>query len=301
MSKRLSCHSSSGIFCKLRDQASSQKLRAITHAQCAALLKAAEEDRALEQVVPHGSGQEAAERKNLLSAVKKLLPEAPKRMALGVARVIEQAGQESADLIALRDKASADSTKETTSTTSIVNRQSDIAAAHWGLPAFQTYGTTRQISLSEHLAAVAEFLKGTSTAWRSSADKLLWFSMLRRSAAALLASVLAALAARMKKTDKSEVPWLEFLKLWLDLGIADLPGSFDIMEGHPEGAKKNAWGGYAVGDTGGKSFSIKKGEDLFIGIEDGSYHADRLPYHFLRYSTAKTPGTPPGYKVKNRS
>ena len=53
-----------------------------------------------------------------------------------------------------------------------------------------------------------------------------------------------------------------------------------------------------MADTVGKTFSIKHGEDLFIGILDG-YRADRLPYHFLRYSTAKSPGAPPAYKVKN--
>ncbi len=99
----------------------------------------------------------------------------------------------------------------------------------------------------------------------------------------------------MDRKDKSEVPWLEFLKLWLDLGIGDRPGSFDIMDGNPEGAKKNAWGGYNVEGTAGQSFSITKGQDLFIGI----HFADRLPYQFLRYSTAKTPGAPPGYTVKN--
>ena len=103
----------------------------------------------------------------------------------------------------------------------------------------------------------------------------------------------------MKKTDKSEVPWLEFLKLWRDLGIALLPGTFDVMDGYPEGAKKNAWGGYEVPVTGGRSFSIKNGADFFVVIENGSYASNRLPYHVLRYSTAKTPGDPPGYKVQN--
>ncbi len=103
----------------------------------------------------------------------------------------------------------------------------------------------------------------------------------------------------MKKTDKSDVPWLEFLKLWLDLGIADLPGAFDTMDGYPEGAKKNTWGGYDVEVTAGKAFTIINGEDLFIAVENAFYDADRLPHHFLRYSTAKTPGAPPGFKVKN--
>ena len=128
--------------------------------------------------MPHGSGLGAFERKNLLSALKKLLPEAPKRLALGIAHVIEQAAQFSADLTALRDKASADRTKETTSATSVVNRQSDLAAAHWGLPVLQTYGHNPPSSLSEHLAAVAEFLKGTSKGGELPKVNHLWFSML---------------------------------------------------------------------------------------------------------------------------
>ena len=64
-------------FLRVRDPASSQKLRRVSRADCVTLLKAAEEDRALEQVVPRGSGKTATERKNTLSAVKKLLPGAP--------------------------------------------------------------------------------------------------------------------------------------------------------------------------------------------------------------------------------
>jgi hypothetical protein len=286
-------------FLRVRDPASSQKLRRVSRADCVALLKAAEEDRALEQVVPRGSGKTAAERKNTLSAVKKLLPGAPERMVLGVAGVIERAGRVSAEFIALRDKASADSTKETGSATSVVNHMSDLAAAQWELSHFQIYGHDRQPSLSEHLASVAEFLKGASKGGELPPTKYLWFPMLEDLPLRAWQASWRALAARMKKTDKSEVRWLEFLKLWRDLGIALLPGTFDVMEGYPEGAKKNAWGGYEVPVTGGKSFSVKNGADFFVVIENGSYASNRLPYHVLRYSTAKTPGDPPGYKVQN--
>jgi hypothetical protein len=288
-------------FLRARDQVSSRKLRGVSHPDSAALLKAAAEDRAREQDVPRGSGKGPVERKNLLAAVKRLLPEAPERMALGVASVIERAGQECADFIALRDKASTESTKETQSATSVINRKSDIAAVHWGLRAFQTYGDDRQISLSEHLAAVAAFLKGTSKGGDLPQTNCRWFSMLENLPLRCWQAYWRAMAAKMNRKDKSEVAWLAFLKFWHDLGIADLPGVFDIMEGYPEGAKKNAWGGYDVEATGSRAFAIKKGEDLFIAIasDDGYYQPGLLPYQFLRYSTARTPGSPPGYKVKN--
>ena len=99
-------------------------------------------------------------------------------MVLGVAGVIERAGRVSAEFIALRDKAIADSTKETGSATSVVNRMSDLAAAQWELSHFQIYGHDRQPSVSEHLASVAEFLKGTSKGGELPPTKYLWFPML---------------------------------------------------------------------------------------------------------------------------
>ena len=64
------------------------------------------------------------------------------------------------------------------------------------------------------------------------------------------------------------------------------------MEGHPEGAKDAAV-------TGGTACTIRNGDDRFIVVENDAYHYGALPHLFLRYSTAKTPGAPPGYKVKN--
>ena len=75
-------------FLRPRDQASSQKLRKISERECAALLKAAEEDRKLEHDIPRGRTKETAlgPLEKTLPAVKKLLPTAPERMALGIAR-----------------------------------------------------------------------------------------------------------------------------------------------------------------------------------------------------------------------
>jgi hypothetical protein len=103
-----------------------------------------------------------------------------------------------------------------------------------------------------------------------------------------------AQAARMTQKEQGEVAWLEFLKLWHNLGIAALPGRFDVLEGRPAGAKKNQWGGYDNSDGAGVPFAIRNGEDRFIFVENDS---DRLPYVILRYSTAKVPGDPPEFKI----
>ncbi|MBI2807918.1 MAG: hypothetical protein HYX68_23285 [Planctomycetes bacterium] len=285
---------------KVRDEASSRKLRAISEGECAALLKAAAEDRAQQKGKLRGPSVHATENRlvNLLPAVKALLPGAPERMVVGIARVIERAESESAAFTALRDKASADSKKQPDSSSLIVNTRSDNAAAHWGMTAFHIYGDEGNASVSGHLAAAAEFLKGHVKPGDLPRTNYLWFSMLEDLPLRAWQTFWRATAAKMAQKDGSDVPWLEFLKLWHELGIAELPGQFDLMEGLPEGVKRKQWGGYDFATNGGTSFTIQNGDDRFIVIENQAY-SDSLPYHFLRYSTAKEPGTPPGYDVKN--
>ena len=78
---------------QVRHEPSSKKLRSISQKQCATLLKAATEDR--EQQADNRRKKKEDQERNpltkLLPAVKKFLPTAPERMALGVARVIEKA------------------------------------------------------------------------------------------------------------------------------------------------------------------------------------------------------------------
>ncbi|SIO62718.1 hypothetical protein SAMN05444166_7129 [Singulisphaera sp. GP187] len=285
---------------KVRDEASSRQLRGISRDDCATLFNAASEDRARKKAPRAGGGKEPPENPltSLLPAVKQVLPTAPERLVIGVARTIEQAEQRAAAFAALRDKASADATKETTSAAIVLNRKSDLAAAHWGLPAYRTYGADGSTSVSEHLQAAAEFLKGDSEPGHLPRTKYHWFSMLEKLPVRCWQTYWRTLAAKLSQKDGGETPWLEFLKLWHDLGIAALPGQFDILEGYPEGAKKRSWGGYDVEIEGGTSFAVKNGEDRFIVVENETYHQDQFPYQFLRYSTAKTPGTPPGYQIK---
>jgi hypothetical protein len=287
---------------KVRDEPSSQKLRRLDPGECTALLKAAAADREQQTGKLRGRSTEATENRlpNLLSAVKKLLPTAPDRMAAGIAQLIERADAAIAAFTTLRDKTSADSQKESGSRTLAASRKSDSAAAHWGLQPFHTHGDPRGASVSEHLAAAAQFLKGNSRPGDLPPTNYLWFPMLEGLPLRSWQTYWRATAAKMNQKDSCDVPWLEFLKLWHELGIAQLPGQLDLMEGHPEAAKKNTWGGYDVQARGGKSFTLQSGDDRFIVVENDPYHYNQLPCHFLRYSTAKAPrGAPPGYVVKN--
>ena len=219
-------------------------------------------------------------------------------MAAGIARLIERAEHESATFNALRDKTNAESKNETKSSARVVNRKSDSAAAQWGMHLFHVYGHAGEVSVSGNLAAAVAFLKGESKGGDLPRTNYLWFSMLEDLRLRGWQTYWRATAAKMTQKDNSEVAWLEFLKHWHELGLGQLPGQFDVMEGHPEGAKRKSWGGYDV--HGGTSFTIQNGADLFIAIENDAHLLHQLvPYHFLRYSTAKTPEAPPGYKVKN--
>ncbi len=286
---------------KLRDEASSSKLRTISEGDCTALLKLAAEDRERHKAAFPVSSKEPLENPltKLLPEVKKMLPSAPERMALGVARVIERAERESAAFIALRDSANADSTKHAASSDMVVYRKSDQTAAQWGLQAFHIYGHEGDESVSAHLAAAAAFLKGEAKACELPRTKWLWFAMLEDLPMRCWQTFWRATAANMDQKTKVDVPWLDFLKFWHERGIAELPGQIDLMEGHPEGAKRNQWGGFDIERVGGRAYSLQHGDDLYIVVENDAYHHDQLPYQFLRYSTSKTPGKPPGYHVTN--
>ena len=287
-------------FLKVRDEASSLKLRAISLEDCTALFKSAAEDRAQEKGKLRGPSAHATETRlaNLLPAVKNLLPTAPERMVLGIARLIERAEREAAAFTTLRDKTNADSTKESKSSSLVVNRKSDIAAAQWGLQGFYNYGHEGELSVSANLDAAVQFLKGESPAGDLPQTNFNWFPMLEDLALQSWQTYWRMTALKMQK-GAGETPWLEFLKYWHELGIADLPGQFDTMECSPQGAKKKGGGGgFDVEISGGKSFALQNGEDRFIFIENESYNHDH-PFFVLRYSTAKTPGNPPGYDVKN--
>ncbi len=289
-------------FLKVRDEASSRKLREVSHDDCANLLRAAATDRAAAEAAPRVSGKGPVENPltTLLPAVEKLLPTAPERLSVGVARVVEHAEREAAAFGALREKALAESKSESTGAATTDHRKSDLAAAHWGLESYHVYGEEGPTSVSDHLHSVAQFLKGDRDAGDLPRTNYNWFPMLDKLPLRCWQTYWRAQAAKAALKDGGEIPWLEFLKVWHELGIAELPGRFAVMEGHPEGAKRQSWGGYDVEIEPGKSFTIRNGEDRFIVVENQrSYNRDQLPHEFLRYSTSESPGEPPGFRVKN--
>jgi|GEM_PF-3599105 len=291
-------------FLKMRDEASSRVLRSIRHEDCSALFLAATEDRtsALASNAHLGLAKELVENPltNLLAAVKKQLPKAPERMALGVARMVEMAEVHAARLNELRDKAATEAAGESSSSTAVVNRASDLAAARWNLQEYRSYGEDESTSVSTHLQAAMQFLKGDAKPGNLPKTEYGWFPMLDSLPLRCWQTYWSVQGASLSKKDGATVPWLEFLKLWQELAISELPGQFAIMEGVPEGAKKRSWGGYDVEIESGEAFGLEQGDDRFIVMENSrSYDDDRFPYLILRYSTGGEPGPPPGIRVKN--
>ncbi|MFO0960355.1 MAG: hypothetical protein U0800_23455 [Isosphaeraceae bacterium] len=281
---------------KVRDEVSSGKLRAISREECSELFRAAAEDRQRERPAQApGKEPTPSPLDSLLPAVKKLLPKAPERLAIGVARVIERAEARASEYSALVDKAAEDPAGRSI----VEDRRADLAAKHWGLRAYHIYGHEGTVSVGANMGAAAAFLKGEAKAGPLPRTDCLWFPMLENLPTRAWGTYWRVQAAKLSKPGAGDVPWLEFLELWHGLGIAELPGRLDLMEGYPEGAKKRSWGGYDVDVAGGKSFAIQNGEDRFIVVENESYNQEDLPYQFLRHSTAEKPGAPPGYQVKN--
>jgi hypothetical protein len=285
---------------KARDLASSEKLRAISPGQCAALLSAADEDLAQERATRRVNAKEPSESSltTLLAAVGQLLPTAPERMVLGVARVIEHAARAQAAFIELRDRTTVGAKDESKVSARVVNLRSDAAAAHWGMEPDTGFGNGDDVSVSGNLTAAAQFLKGEIDGGELPPTRYVWFSILVHLRLRCWQTFWRVTAEKLAGKGTTPPVWLEFLKYWYDLGIAELPGQFEIMEGHPAGAKKNSWGGYDVGVTDGRSFALQSAGGRFIAIEKSGY-GDQSPYTFLRYSTSEAPGTPPGYQVKN--
>jgi hypothetical protein len=283
---------------KVRDEASSKILRGVSREQCAELFKAAAVDRG-NQIVRRGPEGEPPPGPidATLPAVKKLLPTAPERLAIGVARIVRRAEQEGCALNSLRDKAVAESADETKASSAVVHGASDFAAAQWGLRHFHIYGEKGEVSVSANIAAAAEFLKGNAKAGPLPRTDYMWFPMVENAGLACWQTFWRAAAARMARKDGASVPWLEFLRFWHEHGIAELPGQFDILDGHPEGAKRNSWGAFDIRLQPGSSLAIDQGGDKFILIESDSNYQSSVPHSFLRYSTAAKPAKPAGYTI----
>ena len=217
----------------------------MSHGDCANLLRAASADRAAAAATPKVAGKAPAENPltTLLPAVKGLLPTAPDRLAVGVARVVERAEREAAAFAELRDKALADSKKGPTSAATVDHRKSDLAAAQWGLQEYQTYGA-EGLDLPRRAPAFGLAVPegGSRSCANSRGRSHNWFPMLEKLPLRCWQTYWRAQAAKASQKDGGEIPWLEFLKLWHELGIAGLPGRFALMEGLPRGCEETALG-----------------------------------------------------------
>ena len=227
-------------FLQVRDLASSRKLRQISHAQCAALLEAAAEDRAIEKGGPRDAGKEirVSPLTNLLPAVKKLLPTAPERHG-DRSRTPDRAGRKR-DCRVRRPSRQRERRLDQGNDERGVSRQSQERHRRdaLGNAAYSLLWSRRRRVHHSTPRRGRRVSQRKVEGRRSAADKLPLVLDARGSAPALLADVLASLAAKTTRKGNSEVAWLEFLKLWHELGIAELPGNFDIMEGQPEARKK---------------------------------------------------------------
>ena len=163
---------------------------------------------------------------------------APPSAWLWGSRVIERAERELAVFATLRTKASSDSEGKNGASTFVVNRKSDLAAAQWGMQAFHIYGHEGDVSISTHLAAAAAFLKGEAKPGDLPRTNYVWFSMLEDLSLRPWQTFWRVAAAKMNQKGDADLPWLEFLKHWHDLGLAELPGQFDILEGCPKARRR---------------------------------------------------------------
>ncbi len=278
-----------------RCQASSKILRAISLDDCERLMAIAREQREARNAGK--SKKEDVDPGKLLAAVQKFLPKAPQRMVIGVADIISRAEHEAVIFSDKREQMIAESQKKPAKTAPILNQKIDESALSWGLQRIDSRPKDSVPSLSTHLKAAAVFLKGEEEPGELPVTDAIWFSMLDQLPIRCWAAHWHAAAANMTQKGNSEPPWLEFLKFWHQLGIAELPGDFTAFNGYPTGAKKNSYGGYDVEVEVGKSYTLRSGDDLFIVIEKGGWQEH--PHLFLRYSTAKRPGKLPGFDFKN--
>ena len=284
---------------KPRDIASSKKLRSVSKKQCEALLKAAAEDRA-------GQAAGAARRKRdqvseetapkLLAAVKNFLPNAPERLVLGLVRFVQDSDSRAGEFESVRDKAIAQS-KKSGKSSAAGSAKVDAAAEHWDMETAERYESEVASSTSAHIAETVAFLKGESEGGNLTATGHIWFSLLDDLAFKCWKTYWSVTETRLSQKSKGarDDSWLEFLRFLNETGITELPGELSVMDAIPEGVKKDRWGSYDFEVEAGSSFTMKNGEDLFVLVEVETY--GDMPYTVLRYSTAKKPGTPAGYKV----
>jgi hypothetical protein len=289
---------------KPRHEASSRKLRKISLKQCRELFDQAEQDlqqlkqKRIEDRTLKYDDLPMPPMPKLVAAVKKFLPQAPERMVTGVAGVV---GEVTSQILDFNKKLKdlAESAEQESSDASGTLEQAIEAASHsWNLPRVTYYSFDEEnASLKKHLTAVAAFLKGETPAGALPGSRYVWYQLLEGMRLQSWRAYWQATVTQLEQKTTKKAHWFELLALWSELGLSDLPGQFAVMEGCPENAKKDQYGRYDVETNAGDSHSLQKGKDLFVILECNRH--GQMPFEILRYSTAKTPGKPPGIKVQN--
>ncbi|TWT63842.1 hypothetical protein Pan54_46010 [Rubinisphaera italica] len=278
---------------KLRDEASSKSLRKITRKQSDLLLLSATKDR--EHAKSAKTLKDAEKSTHLRNAIAKFLPKAPERLVYGLLQVIKGAEEQFHLFDEHRDLMMEESQKDVKETTLVETNQVDQAAAHWDLDSIHYYNWHENASLLHHLKDVSEFLAGNRGSAEITPTNYLWFNLLESFPLRCWSIFWKIQPSPILKKSSAETHWLEFLKFWNDLKLFQLPGTFSMMGAELQQKSKSSSVNEDDEAITGKSLTIQNGEDRFIIIAGYNYNTQL--YHILRYSTAKKPGNPPGYKV----
>lgn len=284
-------------FLRVRDEASSKKLRTISRDACELLIQTALADRdeiaATRATTGNTSNVEAA---RLLAAVNKLLPTAPKRLVTGMTKLVERAMRE---FNAFREKRETLNKAATEQPADGVAPQSDkieAGTARWNLPSYHRYGEEASESITTHLAAVVQFFRGKSAAGALPLTSCDWFLMMHDLPLRSWQSYWEVAAEQLRNEPGPLQEWIEFLKFWISTGIAELPGTFHLLVGQRDKSAEDADESDSSRWAGGYAESIRVGDDFFITRRTSQYHYNQ-PFQILRYSTAAEPGTPPGFAI----
>ncbi|RCS54072.1 hypothetical protein DTL42_02670 [Bremerella cremea] len=300
---------------KPRHEATSKKLRKISLQDCALLVDTADQARQGETsakpseqspVLPAAAIQvlrsfvrddvkekieTSPSTAKVFEKVQNLFPKIPDRFACGIAGVVQFAASCRTDFLETRKRLVNEAQNKSVST--VVNyTKVDEAVQTWKLPC--AFANDFTISLAQHLKSVTVFLQEEQPAGPLPRAKNMWFSLLNNLPWKVWQTYWRAQAGRCSLKADREPPWRELLKFIRELGIAQLPGRFDLLI-----AQKTNTNGKSNNDREptGTSYGLVSGEDRFVVIVINSFR--KIEYQILRYSTAKIPKTPPGFVIKS--
>ena len=278
---------------RLRDEASSKILRGISREECVTLLEQSMEARSgLAKARARDHDTSKYDAPGLSKAIRELLPTAPERLVTGVVKLVERATREFVAFQTHRDELNSLSAEQGSSTGLASASVTDIAASEWNFPTYHIRHDETQESLTAHLTAVGKFLRGESAAGALPLARFNWFPMLDQLAFRCWRTYWQVTANQMQQKSTSEPCWLEFLKFWHELGIANLPGRFDLLIGDPKKSVEEEIDFI----LNAKSYTIRRGDDHFIVRRSTEFNSLNR-YRILRYSTASEPGPPPGFGI----